>query len=44
MLGMLTGRGRSQTEFGQLLASSGLEMTRISATPTPVSVVEAVVR
>ncbi|WP_328609588.1 COMT family class I SAM-dependent methyltransferase [Amycolatopsis sp. NBC_00345] len=44
MLMMLTGRERTATEFEQLFAEAGLELTRIVPTRGPLSVIEAVAR
>jgi hypothetical protein len=43
MLGMLTGRERSDAEFRSLFETNGLRVDRIVATPTPLSIVEATV-
>jgi hypothetical protein len=40
MLGMLTGRERSEREFERLLAASGFVLERVHETPAPVSVIE----
>ena len=41
MLGMLTGRERSEQEFRELFASVGFRLDRVVETPTPLSVIEA---
>ena len=40
MLGMLTGRERTEGEFGDLFESAGLVFRGVTATPTPLSFVE----
>ena len=41
MLGMLTGKERTQAEFRLLLEEAGFKFEGVSATPTPVSVITA---
>jgi len=41
MLGMLTGRERTEDEFRELFASAGFRMDRVLATPTPLSIIAA---
>jgi hypothetical protein len=41
MLGMLTGRERTQAEYRLLLESAGFKFEAVAATPTPVSVIKA---
>ncbi|MGH3197600.1 MAG: methyltransferase [Streptosporangiaceae bacterium] len=43
MLGMATGRERDETEWRQLLAAAGLDQIEIIPTPTPLSIIRAVV-
>jgi hypothetical protein len=43
MLGMLTGRERTETEFADLIESAGLRFDGVEATPAPMSVVTATV-
>jgi hypothetical protein len=43
MLGMLTGRERSEEEFRSLFASAGFRLDRVVHTPTPMSIIEATV-
>ena len=40
MLGILTGRERSEREFERLLDASGFVLERVHETPAPVSVIE----
>jgi hypothetical protein len=44
MLAMMTGRERTAHEYETLLATAGLRLDRIVATPTPFSFIEATVR
>ncbi len=44
MLGMLTGRERSRSQWKALLETNGFRLDRIVATPTPLSVLEATAR
>ncbi|WP_405163842.1 acetylserotonin O-methyltransferase [Nocardia sp. NBC_01499] len=44
MLGMLTGKERSEQEYRDLLDSSGFTLDRIVATPSPFSILEATLR
>ncbi|MFD5653108.1 methyltransferase [Streptomyces sp. NPDC127039] len=41
MLGMLSGRERTEPEFRTLLERAGLTLDRVVPTPTPFSIVEA---
>ena len=41
MLGMLTGKERTQAGFRLLLEDAGFKFEGVSATPTPVSVITA---
>jgi O-methyltransferase domain/Dimerisation domain len=41
MLGMLTGRERTEAEYRELLEEAGFEFEGISATPAPVSIITA---
>lgn len=43
MLTMPGGRERTEDEYGELLAKAGLRLERVVPTPSPVSVIEAVV-
>jgi hypothetical protein len=42
MLLFLTGRERTEAEYGALLNRAGFELTRIVPTPSPYSVIEGV--
>jgi hypothetical protein len=44
MLGMLTGRERSDSEFEDLLQAAGFTLDRIVQTQTPLSILEATYR
>jgi hypothetical protein len=41
MLGMLTGRERTQAEYRLLLEQAGFEFEAVTATPTPISIINA---
>jgi O-methyltransferase domain/Dimerisation domain len=41
MLGMLTGRERTQAEYRLLLEDAGFKFEAVTATPTPISIVQA---
>ena len=41
MLGMLTGRERTQAEYRLLLEQAGFEFEAVTATPTPISIIKA---
>jgi hypothetical protein len=41
MLAALSGRERTEDEFRDLLASAGLQLTRVIPTPSPLSIIEA---
>jgi hypothetical protein len=42
MLTMLRGRERTAEEYGELLASAGFTLTKVTATRSPNSLIEAV--
>jgi len=42
MLAVFSGHERTEQEFGSLFAASGLKLTRVVASPTPYSTVEAI--
>jgi O-methyltransferase/methyltransferase family protein len=44
MLGMLTGKERSEQEYRELLDSAGFTLDRVVATPSPFSILEATLR
>lgn len=41
MLGMVTGKERTEPEFRELLGAAGFTLDRVLATPSPYSVLEA---
>ena len=44
MLGMVTGKERSEQEYRELLDSAGFALDRVVATPSPFSILEATMR
>jgi hypothetical protein len=44
MLGMLTGKERSEQEYRELLDSAGFTLDRVVVTPSPFSILEASLR
>jgi hypothetical protein len=44
MLGMMTGRERTEQEYRELLDSAGFTLDRVVATPCPFSIIEATLR
>jgi len=43
MLGLLTGRERSEAELAALFAAAGMRLDRVVATPSPMSILEVTV-